>query len=237
MSHPPTQRVVDTTKWSNINGQSESISECVNYLSPAYAGEDIKAESVIDGSDYKEVDPRLSFNRCEDMEEQKTTGYFMRREQEGIQTNVKEEEDDWGWQSVKLEREDGVRDDEGLWNEEEKEWEEQKGGCVTDQFAQTDKLVKNVEKSEHGQPEGEELSTVVTSCLLKQPRVLIRRLEIANSSVAVSSPPCSAACNSDQGVRSPWRQHELSPLRGSQSQRQKALVVTQKTDQLERPHG
>ncbi|XP_061099768.1 zinc finger protein 391-like isoform X1 [Conger conger] len=222
MSSPPSQRVVDSSKWSNTNSQSESKSECVNILSPTYSGEDIKAESGIDRSDYNGVEPRLSLNRCEDMGQrtERTTGYLMSKGQEDILINMKEEEeDDWEWQSVKIKTEDGVRDEEGLWNVEEKEMDEQREERVTDQFVRTDKLVKNVGKSE--QQEEEKLSTLVASCLLKQPRVLIHRLEIDNSSVPVSSPSRLVVYKSDQGASSPWRPHEFSPLRGNQSQRQK----------------
>ncbi|XP_061099767.1 zinc finger protein 391-like [Conger conger] len=222
MSSPPSQRVVDSSKWSNTNSQSESKSECVNILSPTYSGEDIKAESGIDRSDYNGVEPRLSLNRCEDMGQrtERTTGYLMSKGQEDILINMKEEEeDDWEWQSVKIKTEDGVRDEEGLWNEEEKEMDEQREERVTDQCVRTDKLVKNVGKSE--QQEEEKLSTLVASCLLKQPRVLIHRLEIDNSSVPVSSPSRLVVYKSDQGASSPWRPHEFSPLRGNQSQRQK----------------
>ncbi|KAJ8355559.1 hypothetical protein SKAU_G00183530 [Synaphobranchus kaupii] len=146
-------------------------------------------------------------------------------EQKDVLTNMKEEQADGERQSVKMEGENGVRDEEGLWKEEERERDEQREGRVTDQVVQTDKLVKNGLKSEQ---EGENLSTMVTSCLLKQPRVLIRRLEIANGSVPVSSPPRPVACQRDLGVRSPWRRHELSPLKGNGSLRQKGQVMTQK---------
>ncbi|KAJ8355548.1 hypothetical protein SKAU_G00183420 [Synaphobranchus kaupii] len=68
-SCPPSQRVVDSTKLTNTNSQSESITDCMNCLSPASSGEAIKAESVMDSSDYTGVEPRQSFNRCEDIEE------------------------------------------------------------------------------------------------------------------------------------------------------------------------
>ncbi|XP_061099769.1 zinc finger protein 37-like isoform X2 [Conger conger] len=211
MSCPPSQRVVDSTKWSNTNSQSESKSECLN---PAYSGEDLKAESVMDSSDYKGgVEPRLSLNRCK---EEGTTGYFMSREQEDVLANMKEEEEDGERLSIKMETVNHVKGEEELWKEEE-----EKEGHLRYPFAQTDKMVKSEVKSEHGQQEVGEPSTVVTSCLLKQPRVLIRRLEISNISVPGSSPLCSVACRSDQGATSPWRQHELSP---NQSQRQKSYL-------------
>ncbi|KAJ8369317.1 hypothetical protein SKAU_G00093450 [Synaphobranchus kaupii] len=225
MSRPPSQRVVDSTKLTIRNSQSESITDCMNCFTPASAGKDIKAEPVMDSSDYTGVEPRSSLNKCEDIEErtERKTGYFMSREQKDILTNMKEEEEDWERQSVKMEREDGVRDEEGLWKKEEKESNEEMEGHV----AQT------------GKQEVEELSTLITSCLQKQPRVLIRRLEIASSSVPVLLPPRTMACKRDLGARSPWRQHELLSLRGNGLLRQKkAQVVTWKgktSGQLERP--
>ncbi|KAJ8355547.1 hypothetical protein SKAU_G00183410 [Synaphobranchus kaupii] len=103
-SCPPSQRVVDSTKLTNTNSQSESITDCMNCLSPASSGEAIKAESVMDSSDYTGVEPRQSFNRCEDIEEktERKTGYLMSREQKDIQTNM-EEEEDGERKSVKME--------------------------------------------------------------------------------------------------------------------------------------
>ncbi|KAJ8338749.1 hypothetical protein SKAU_G00355350 [Synaphobranchus kaupii] len=166
MSRPPSQRAVDSPKLTNTNS------------------EEINADSVMDSSDYTGVEPRSSLNRCEDIEEgtEKKTGYLMSREQKDILIKMKEEEEEDGErQSVKMEGEDGVRDEEGLWKEEEKERE----GHVTDQFAKTNKWAVIGVKPEHGQEE--EPSSLVTSCLLKQPKVLIRRIGFANSSVPVSS--------------------------------------------------
>ncbi|KAJ8355577.1 hypothetical protein SKAU_G00183710 [Synaphobranchus kaupii] len=236
MSHSPYQRVVNYTKLTNANRQSESITDCMNCLTPASLGEDIQAESVMDGSDYTGMETTSISNRCEDIEErrERKTGYLMSREQKAIITNMKEEEEDGERQSVKMEKEDGVRDEEELWKEEE-ETDEQMEGHATDLVAQTDKLLKNGMQSKHGQREGEELSTLVTSCLLKKPRVLIRRLEIANSSLS----PHLVACQRGQGVRSPWRQHVLLPVKENGSLKQKkGQVVTQKRNtigQFERP--
>ncbi|KAJ8366588.1 hypothetical protein AAFF_G00350240 [Aldrovandia affinis] len=84
---------------------------------------------------------------------------------------------------------------------------------------------------------GRELSTLVMSLLLKQPRVLSRRLELTNISLSVSSPPYSLSSKRDQGTRCPMRLHELSPVR-MRSLGQKGHVVTQKRkviSQMERP--
>ncbi|KAJ8366359.1 hypothetical protein AAFF_G00360950 [Aldrovandia affinis] len=102
-------------------------------------------------------------------------------------------------------------------------------------MAQTDRREKNGIKSECRQQEGE-LSTLVMSLLLKQPRVLIRRPEFTSISVPVSSPPHSLSSTRDQGTRFPWRRHELSPV-GMRSLGQNGQVVTQKRkmiSQLER---
>ncbi|KAJ8371817.1 hypothetical protein AAFF_G00299570, partial [Aldrovandia affinis] len=139
---------------------------------------------------------------------------------------------------VKMEREDGVSGEVGLWMKLEKVKNEPMERDVTDQTPKTERGEKNGGKSKCGKQEGEELSTLATSFLLKQPRVLIPRLEIMGNSVILSSPPCPMASKEDQGARSPWRQHELLPLRGMRSLWQKGQVVTPKRKtigQLERP--
>ncbi|KAJ8355485.1 hypothetical protein SKAU_G00182790 [Synaphobranchus kaupii] len=224
MPRPVFQRVVDSQWWS-----------------PTSSGEAIKAESVMENSDYTGVEPRSSLNRCEDIEErrERKTGYLMSREQKDILANMKEEEEDGERQSVKMEGEDGVRDEEGLWKDEEKERDDQREGRVSDQVTKIFKCENNEGESEFRQQEGEELSALVTSCLLKQPIVLIHRLEITDILVPVSSPSCPMAYKRDMGARSPWRRHELSPLRGNGSLRQKkGQPVTRKRKtigQLERP--
>ncbi|KAJ8355570.1 hypothetical protein SKAU_G00183640, partial [Synaphobranchus kaupii] len=236
MPRPPCQRVVDSTKLTNTNSQSESITDCTNCLRPASSGENIQAESGMDSSDYTRMEPTSISNRSEDIEErtERKTANPMSREQKDLLTNVKEEEEDGERQSVKMEEVDGVRDEEELWKEEE-ETDEQMEGHAADLVAQTDKLLKNGIKSEHAQREWEELSTLVTFCLLKKPKVLIRRLEISNSSLTLSPPPHLVACQRGQGARSPWGQHDTD--HGSLTQK-KGQVVTRKRNtigQLERP--
>ncbi|KAJ8372961.1 hypothetical protein AAFF_G00272850 [Aldrovandia affinis] len=197
--------------------------------------EDMKDESVMECTDYTGVEPRSSLNTSENTElrKERKTGYGMSREEKDILFNVKEEEGE-GCLSVKMEREDSVKDEEGLWREQKKERVEQERD-LTNQMAQTDRREKNGVKSECGQQEGE-LSTLVMSLLLKQPRVLIRRLEFTSISVPVSSPPHSLSSTRDQGTRFPWRRHELSPVR-MRSLGQNGQVVTQKRkmiSQLER---
>ncbi|KAJ8366590.1 hypothetical protein AAFF_G00350260 [Aldrovandia affinis] len=184
--------------------------------------EDMKEESVMDSTDYTGVEPRSSLNTSENTEERKErkTGYGMSREEKDILFNVKEEEGE-RCVSVKMEREEGVRDEEGLWREQEEERVEQERDGV---------------KSECGQQDGE-LSTLVMSLLLKQPRVLIRRLQFTNISVPVSSLPHSLSNKRDQGTRCPMRLHELSPVR-MRSLGRKGQVVTRKRKRishLERP--
>ncbi|KAJ8355484.1 hypothetical protein SKAU_G00182780 [Synaphobranchus kaupii] len=58
MPRPPLQRVVDSTKLTNTNSQSDSMSNSITYLSTTSSGEDIMVESVMDSSDYTEVEPR-----------------------------------------------------------------------------------------------------------------------------------------------------------------------------------
>ncbi|KAJ8352421.1 hypothetical protein SKAU_G00238970 [Synaphobranchus kaupii] len=226
MSCPPSESMMDSTKLTNTNSLTESVTDCQKCSSPTSSAEDIKAESLMDSSG---VEPRSSLNRFEDIEEstERKTGYLMSREQKDKLTNMKEEEEDGERQSVKIEGKDGVRDEEGLWKKEEKESDEEMEGHVTDHVAQT------------GKKEVEELSTLVKSCLQKQPRVLIRRLEVANSSVPVLLPPRTLTYKRDLGARSPWKQHELLSLRGNGSLRQKkgqVMIRKRKTSgQLERP--
>ncbi|KAJ8366403.1 hypothetical protein AAFF_G00355910, partial [Aldrovandia affinis] len=195
--------------------------------------EDMKEESVMDSTDYTGVEPRSSLNTSGNTEERKA-GYGMSREEKDILLNLKEEEGE-KCVSVKMEREDGVKDEEGLWREKEKERIEQDRD-LNIQTAQTDRRDKNGVKSECGQQEGE-LSTLVMSLLLKQPRVLIRRLEFRNISVPVSSVPHSLSNKRDQGTIFPRRLRELSPVR-TRSLGRKGQVVTRKKkmiSQLEKP--
>ncbi|XP_061099760.1 uncharacterized protein LOC133129587 [Conger conger] len=222
ISHPPSQRMVDFTKLTNTNSQSKLATDCMTCSSPNSPGEDRKAESMLDSS----VEPGSSLNRCDYIEE-RTNGYLMSREQKDILTNMKEEEEDGQRQSLEMETVNDVKGEEELWKEEDKKQDEQRDGHITYQVGQTDKLQMNGLKSEHGHQEGEELSTLFTSCLLKQPRVLIHRVEIANCSVSVSSllPPSKRG----QGVMC----HEISSRRGNGSLTQRDQE--EKKAQLKRP--
>ncbi|KAJ8366937.1 hypothetical protein AAFF_G00336570 [Aldrovandia affinis] len=213
----------------NQNADNRNGRSCPQLSCPY---EDMKEESVVDSTDYTGVEPRSSVNTSKNTEEWKT-GYGMSREEKYLLFNMKEEEGE-RCMSVKMEREEGVKDEEGLWREEEKERVKQESD-LNNQTAQTVKKEKNEVKSECGQQEGE-MSTLVMSLLLKQPRVLIRRLEFTNISFPVSSPPHSLSSTRDQGTIFPWRRHELSPVR-MRSLGQKGHVVNQKwkmISQLER---
>ena len=122
MSFPPSQRVVDSTKLTNTNSQSKTVTDFKKSLSPSSSGEDIKAESTMDSSDYTGVEPRSSLNRCDYIEEraERTNGYFMSREEKDT---LNQHEGGGGGgggeESVKMEGMDDVRD--GFGKEEEKQ--------------------------------------------------------------------------------------------------------------------
>ncbi|XP_061099761.1 zinc finger protein 436-like [Conger conger] len=192
MSHPITKQVEDSTKLTNPTRQSESITDCMKCVNPTSSGEDKRAESAMDSSDYTGEEPSSGLKRKEDLEErtEKTTGDPRSKEQKDILTNLKmeeEEKEDWERLSVKMEREDGVRNEERLWKQEEKEMDEQEEGYINDQFAQTDKLSKNIVNVLPAQQEGEEASTLVNFCLLQQHTVWFPQMESNYSSVPALS--------------------------------------------------
>ncbi|KAJ8368670.1 hypothetical protein SKAU_G00086980 [Synaphobranchus kaupii] len=190
----------------------------------------MKTESVMESTDYTQEHLRSSLNRSEEMEEtiQKKTGDGMSREEKDRLSNMKEEEEEESgeWQIVKIEGEDGVKVEEGLWKGQG-ERDELRERDVTGQSAQNN---REEGKKQFGaklickQQEGEELSALDTSFMLKQPRVLIRRLEIADISGHVSS-PCSGSSRRGQVVRSPWKQQAVLPVR---RKRQKIQFMNQK---------
>ncbi|KAJ8332567.1 hypothetical protein SKAU_G00423560 [Synaphobranchus kaupii] len=233
MSRPPFTGVVDSTSLTNTNSQSDYMSD-FTLLSSTTSVKEIKTESVMDSTYYTGVETRSNLNRCEDKEEsiEKKTGSLMNQEEKDILINMKQEDEEGG------ERQSGARDEVRLWKKEEIKKDEQEEYGVTQQVTQTVKCEKNEGKSEDGQQEGEELSTLATSCLLNQPRVLIRRLEMADNSLPVQIAPLSIAGKRGQGTRSPWKLHELSPQRGNGSLWPEGHVVTRKrrtVGQLDRP--
>ncbi|KAJ8332562.1 hypothetical protein SKAU_G00423510 [Synaphobranchus kaupii] len=221
MSRPPFTGVVDSTSLTNTNSQSDYMSD-FTLLSSTTSVKEIKTEPVMDSTYYTGVETNL--NRCEDIEEsiENKTGCLMNQEEKDILINMKQEDEEGG------ERQSGARDEVRLWKKEEIKKDEQEEYGVTQQVTQTVKCEKNEGKSEDGQQEGEELSTLATSCLLNQPRVLIRRLEMADNSLPVQIAPLSIASKRGQGTRSPWKLHELSPQRGNGSLWQEGHVVTRK---------
>ncbi|XP_036376531.1 zinc finger protein 2 homolog [Megalops cyprinoides] len=224
-------KMVDSVEQIQSKSQSDSLLDSKNFLNPGSLGEELKTESVMDIRDYTGVELRSGLNRSEDIEErmERKTGYGMSREEIDILSNIKEEEEEGGdRQSEEMEKEDDVRDedDKVLWREGQKERDELRD--ETDQTTQTDKELKSEGKPDCGQEEGEGLSLQVTSCLLKQPRVLIRRLDITEMSVPVSSPPHIMANNGDQGARSPWRGDKLSPVTEDRSLGQQGQVMVQR---------
>ncbi|KAG7487268.1 hypothetical protein MATL_G00021370 [Megalops atlanticus] len=208
-------KMVDSVEQIQPKSQSDSLLDSKNFLNPGSLGEELKTESVMDSRDHTGVELRSGLN--------------MSREEIDILSNIKEEEEEGGEsQSEEMEKEDGVNDEEdkGLWREGQKERDELRD--ETDQTTQTDKEVKSEGKPDCRQEEGEGLSLRVTSCLLKQPRVLIHRLDITEMSVPVSSPPHIMANNGDQGARSPWRRDDLSPVMEDRSLGHQGQVMTQR---------
>ncbi|KAJ8377100.1 hypothetical protein SKAU_G00076800 [Synaphobranchus kaupii] len=144
--------------------------------SPASSGEDMKTEPVMDSTDYSGAELRSSLIKSEDIEEsiERKNGYGMSREEKPILSNIKEEEEEGGErQGEEVKREDGVKDEEAEvfeWKREMKrdEWRE---GHEIIQTPQTD-MGLNKEGIPHlNQQEGDGSSSLVTSCLLNQPRV------------------------------------------------------------------
>ncbi|XP_035278666.1 zinc finger protein 345-like isoform X1 [Anguilla anguilla] len=229
LSLPPIRRVVDSTKLTDSISQSESLPGSMECLSSASSGGCVKAEPVIDGTDYTGVEPKARLNRSDDTEEgtEWKTACGMTKEEKDRLSNMKEEEEEkeegGERQSVKMERDDGVKYSEGLGREQEKVKDEQQRNGVTEQTCQTHRCEKKRGKSEYGQQEEAGISTLVTACLLEQPRVLICRLKIADISVSVSPPPPHPmASKEDWGVKVPHT------LEGSCSLRRKGQVMTRK---------
>ena len=242
LSHTPIRRVVDSTKLTHCNSQSESLPDSINCLSSTSFDENVKAESVIESTDYTGLEPKARFDKSDDIVERTEwkTLYEMTQEEKDRLSNMKEEvEECEERQSVKIEREDGVRDAKRLRSERQNTRDEQKEKGVTDLTCQTQEFEKNGVKSEYYQQDMKEVSNLVTACLLKQPRVLIRRLKIRGNSVPESPHPCPFDRKEDQGVISRLRWHKLSPIKGKCSLRQKDQVITCNREiigHLARPH-
>ena len=220
--------LADCTEYAFINPACFAVSSSLG---------EVKAESVIESSDYTGLEPKPTLGRSDDIEERTEWKmvYRLTKEEKDRLSNIKEEECE-EMQSVKMEREDGLRDVEQLGREQEKARDEQKGKGATYLTCQTPKFEKNGVKSEYCQQDMEEGSNLITACLLKQPRVLIHRLKITEFSVPVSQPPCPVA-SEDHRVRSQRRLHADAALKQKCSLRQKGQVTWKREmiGQLEKP--
>ncbi|KAI1893668.1 hypothetical protein AGOR_G00126070 [Albula goreensis] len=166
----------------------------------------MKTEMEMESTDYIGVEPRSSLNRSEatSLVLERKTIYGMNREEKDVLSSMKEEVDEEGLerQSVKFEK-DGIRDEGGCWSDQEEERNEQRERDKTNPTLKTDHGEKNRIKSECEQLEGEGLSSLVTSLLLKQPRVLIHRLEITDISGSLLSPKHLVSMRRGQGGTAP----------------------------------
>ncbi|KAJ8251688.1 hypothetical protein GJAV_G00224040 [Gymnothorax javanicus] len=205
--------------------QLHSMSNSVPSPSSSFSGEDAKSEPVMDSSVLTGVGTSSHLNGWEYLEGRET-GYVMSREQNML-TNMKEEREDWEELNVKIENDDGVEDEEGFWKEEDSKRDE------TDKIITDHRFIEKEIKLECGQQEVEGPSMFSTLCVLKQPRVLIHRLEITKNSVAVQSLPSPLSCERSQGVRSLLKQHEVSPLVSDGFLKEKSQVLTLEREDAE----
>ncbi|KAJ8271053.1 hypothetical protein GJAV_G00122230 [Gymnothorax javanicus] len=121
------------------------------------------------------------------------------KEEEESDEEVEEREER---QIVKIEWEDDAGDDVRFMTELEKVMDEEEGTSGTDLTFPMYRCEGKGGESEYSQ-QGGELSSLVTECLLRQPRVSIDRLKLTDASVTVSPSLCSMAITEDQGLRSP----------------------------------
>ncbi|KAJ8392441.1 hypothetical protein AAFF_G00075660, partial [Aldrovandia affinis] len=104
----------------------------------------MKTEPVIDGVDYTDFELGSSL-KTEDLEEEKErrTGHGMDGEEKYFLSNIKEEEEDEGWErpSKEMKNEDGVKDGGvfELWLKQEKESGDERVKDEPDQNAQMDR--------------------------------------------------------------------------------------------------
>ncbi|XP_064206991.1 zinc finger protein 26-like isoform X2 [Anguilla rostrata] len=183
----------------------------------------MKEESLQDGTDYSGVELRSDLQRTEDTQERKPENGMSWQERD-ILSKIKKEEE-WEWQS-----EDGVRNEEvkGLWRDQEQERDEKFEPEVTGQKLQTDGGLENDGKVDCMKQEGDDLSRQITSCLLKQPRVLIHQHNITDFLVPLVSPPKSITSFGVQTLVATQKQEELLPTRKERSLKQKRKVKTRK---------
>ncbi|KAI1893667.1 hypothetical protein AGOR_G00126060 [Albula goreensis] len=194
----------------------------------------MKTEADMERRDCSEVKPISCLERSEDTVEgiKWKTGYRMSREEQDILANMKKEVDEEGWerQSVKVEEDDDIKEEEGTWTEQKRDRDELSEVKTTNQVLKSGGKIEG--KRECGQKKGDDLSFLLNSLLLKQPRVLIHRLEIADISYTLSLPSHSISSKRNQGMSSSLRKHEPSTVRSRRSLKQKR----KKASQLERQH-
>ncbi|KAJ8271058.1 hypothetical protein GJAV_G00122280 [Gymnothorax javanicus] len=202
------------TEWKSVHGMTTEERNRLFNMKQEKEAEDGTDENSVDEMTIEEKD-RLCNLKNEDDDD----------EEEEKDEEVEESEER---QIVKLEWEDGVGDDLGFGIKQEvMDEEEETGG--TDLNFPTYRCERKGVESEYCQKEG--LSSLVTECLLKQPRVSINRLNITGISVGVSPECCSVASEEDDlGLRSQWRSGELSPMLGNCPQRQMGEVTTWKRE-------
>ncbi|KAJ8377155.1 hypothetical protein SKAU_G00077350 [Synaphobranchus kaupii] len=156
---------------SSLNQISnQSLCFTARALRPASSGEDVKTEPVMDSTDYSGVELRSSLVKSEEIEEsiERKNGYGASREEKLIFFNIKEEEEEGGERlREEVKRKDGVKYEE----DEVFEWKEEKEreGNEMEQAPKTDRGLNKEGIPEKQEEEGS--SSLVTSCLLKQPRV------------------------------------------------------------------
>ncbi|KAJ8274111.1 hypothetical protein COCON_G00087360 [Conger conger] len=140
LSHPPIRTMADSTKLTHSNSQSQSLPDSKKCLRSVSSVGDVKIESVIGGTDYAAAETKARSNGSDDLEERTEwkTVYEMTEEEKDRLCNMKEEDEEEDKEeeeaeereekhSVKMEREDGVTDTEGLGGEREKPRDEEKG--------------------------------------------------------------------------------------------------------------
>lgn len=132
----------------------------------------MKTEHVMDSTEYIGIESIKSENVEERIKLK--NGYGMSSEEKIILSNIKEEEEEGGERhSKEVKREDGVKDKEvyGFEWKQEKEGDGQRKRDEIEQSPETDDGLKKERIPDCKPQEEEGLSCLVTSCLLKQPRI------------------------------------------------------------------
>ncbi|KAJ8271056.1 hypothetical protein GJAV_G00122260 [Gymnothorax javanicus] len=143
------------------------------------------------------------------MEENHECGMTTKEKKRMDNLKIEEEEDEEVEESeerriVKIKLEEDVGENMGFGIKKEEVIDEYEETSGTDLNFPTYRCEGKGVESEFSRQEGElSLSSLVTECLLRQPRVLIKQLNMTGFSVTVSPSLCSMANTEDQGVRSP----------------------------------